>query len=660
MNRYILSYTILTLLFFNILSCSTKSPEDLVESDSPPSIILPEESLYHNAEEAYKNNQYRVAEEEYKKALSIPSLSTTHRATAYMRLAHITIIQSDYNTALSYLLQAITLQPDFVSLKEWYVPFEQCILFLSNTRALEGVLTTLETCSGIQQDIGRIYIAGAYLLWIQGKISDALTFAKEGWEVSKTDAERVAVERALYTYMQATNKDTVDIILDTVTEENKNLFPYNVFYLEKAIRYVQDDTRVVQQQGIAMLDYLRTNKIFVDSTLIPSNTTIRKKSTSANSSQSVQDIVFLLPLSSAKYKKFTQQIVNGAVISQEMIRRVDKGVRVHYINTEMKDWIQKLQRFPSGTIVGGPLRQTTFDTIRKYGLENKYIFLTFLQTLPTGVEGVHAWRFYNSQQDQIDALYRFGTSLGITSYGVLYPKDEYSNRMVSLFRKTASRYQSSVNKVQVYSGQESQWTKEVAQYLNTRMVNKQPVPNVSFRATFLPDSFTNATIIIPNLFYNGEQRQVIMGTSLWEERGTHRYTKDTFELAVYPTPFNPSSSDEYTNELNRRLAIKSQGQTTRWSALGFDFVRFAYTMNKASVHTVEEINSFLSREHNMRWVMAPMRWSKSGICRQILFIVTPDGTGATLVNMKLFAKELDKAYTRQNNRIKALLEEEEL
>ena len=60
----------------------------------------------------------------------------------------------------------------------------------------------------------------------------------------------------------------------------------------------------------------------------------------------------------------------------------------------------------------------------------------------------------------------------------------------------------------------------------------------------------------------------------------------------------------------------------------------------------------------MRWVMAPITWSKQGICRQILFIVKPYGDSATLVNMKAFAKELDKMYTRQNERIKALLEEE--
>ncbi|MDE7469339.1 MAG: hypothetical protein K2M30_03525, partial [Desulfovibrionaceae bacterium] len=383
------------LLLVTLSSCATKSEEQEVEIESP-SVLLPEESLYQGAEEAYTNNQYGIAEEEYTKALSIPSLSTEKRAIGYVRLAHISTIRADYTTAFSYLLQAVTLEPELVASKEWYSLFEQSVLFLSNARALEGVLAILEVCNGTQRELGRIYIAASYLLWIQGKIGDALSFAREGWDISNTDAERAGVEEALYVYIQATNKETVNIIFDTITEENKSVFPYNVFYLEKAIRYMQEDNRTVQAQGLSMLQYLRTNDVFVNTKLIPSNAVIRKGNhAGSGTSQVEQHIVFLLPLSSSKYKKFTQQIVNGATISQEMLARVNKGVRVHYINTERKDWLQKLQRFPSGTMIGGPLQQSTFDTIRKYGLENKYLFFTFLQTLPNGVEGVSAWRFYN-------------------------------------------------------------------------------------------------------------------------------------------------------------------------------------------------------------------------------------------------------------------------
>lgn len=657
MNRYIVSYAVLCCILLGLISCASHSTDGEEEEILSP-IILPEESLYQSAEEAYKTNQYGIAEEEYNKALSIPSLPTSQRAISYVRLAYIATTRTDYNSALSYLLQAVTLQPNLVQEKEWYSLFEQSVLFLGNTKALDAVFSVLQVEGSMQYEVGRIYIAGAYLLWIDGKIGDALSLAKDAWEFAKTEGERAVLEETAYAYLQATNASTKEVLFDTVTNENRMSFPYNVFYLEKAIQYARQENRTLRTQGISMLEYLRKNHAFLNTKLIPNaNTPPARKGIAQGPPQKEQNIVFLLPLSSAKYKRFTQQIVNGALISQQMLRNVHSGIRVHYINTELKGWLRKLQQFPAGTIVGGPLRQSTFETIRKSGVYNKYIFFTFLQNLPNGVEGVHAWRFYNSPQDQIDALYRFGSALGITSYGVLYPKDEYGSKMANLFRNTASRYRSSVIRMQSYGSKESQWTNDVARYLKTRFINKQPIPEVSFRATFVPDSFKNATILIPNLFYNGEQRQVIMGTSLWEEQGSHTYTKDTFEFAVYPTPFNPSTHDTYTKELQRRLTAQSKGKVTRWSALGFDFVRFAYTMNKVALRTAPEINSYLSRERGMKWVMAPLRWSSKGICRQLLFIVTPEGEGARLVDMKTFTRKLDRMYKMQDNRIKILLEE---
>lgn len=657
MNRRIIFYSIVCIVLFGVIACSDKKAEVGREEIVSSPVILPEDSLYQNAENAYHNNDYVMAEDEYTKALSIPSLPTIQRANAYIRLADIATRRGDYSLSLSHLLQAINYNPDLVDKEEWHNPFEQSILFLSNVKALDGVLTVLETCKGTKYNLGRIYIAGSYLLWVHGKISEALNFAREAWEFAIDDKEKMILEEKTYKYLGVTNKETVSVLLDTVTDENRSIFPYNIFYLEKAIQYTKQEERNIITQGYGMLEYLRKNRVFVNMQIIPSNMALKKESVNTSSPlQKNKDIVLLLPLSSGKYKRFTQQIVNGAAIAQGMVRRVDANVRIHYINTEMKDWMQKLQRFPSGTIVGGPLRQTTFDAIHKAGIVNKYIFLTFLQTLPSGVEGVSAWRFYNSPQDQIDALYRFGSALGITSYGILYPRDEYANRMVSLFRQTSSRYSSSIARMQVYSGKESQWTQEVTRYLNTRLVNKQPIPSAPFGATFLPDSFKNATIIIPNLFYNGEQRQVIMGTSLWEERETKNYTKDTFEFAVYPTPWNPSANNEYVNELNKRLLSKSQGKGTRWSGLGFDFVRFSYAMNKVPLHTSEDVNNFLSRDKGMRWTMAPIVWSQRGIGRQLLFIVTPEGNGAQLVNIKQFAQRLSIAYKKHQERIKQLLE----
>ena len=73
-------------------------------------------------------------------------------------------------------------------------------------------------------------------------------------------------------------------------------------------------------------------------------------------------------------------------------------------------------------MVGGPLQAPVYAKAREAGALQKRAFFTFMPALDDGEEGVQAWRFFPSPQDQIDALLAFAIDdMGISTFGPSTP-----------------------------------------------------------------------------------------------------------------------------------------------------------------------------------------------------------------------------------------------
>ena len=159
--------------------------------------------------------------------------------------------------------------------------------------------------------------------------------------------------------------------------------------------------------------------------------------------------------------------------------------------------------------------------------------------------------------------------------------------------------------------------------------------------------------MVPAFFYNGEQRQVFLGTSLWEERNSaENYIPSNFTLAVYPSAWNPESKKEEVGILQKGLQGKTPPEPTRWSALGYDFVRFAEKLYGArATKNVQYMNRYLTKNLLFSWSLAPIVWNADGIAEQRLFVLTPSGESGRLVNRTIFAEQIRRAYHMHNAHI---------
>lgn len=356
-------------------------------------------------------------------------------------------------------------------------------------------------------------------------------------------------------------------------------------------------------------------------------------------------VVLALP-SSGTYAPIASKVRHGAQMAQNELAASGVKMRLETVNTEAADWLQRLDALPPAcAVVGGPLQARNYAQAREHGQLEKRAFFTFVPSLEQGDEGARAWRFFPSPQDQIDTLINFAsTGLNIRTYGAFYPTDAYGVRMTGLMEQSLASHNMLLQKASYNPADSTSWSNAVAPLINaqTPQGSKTPVPQTSFEALFLPDSWKSMEMLTTSLLYNGEDRLVLLGTTLWEQSlsGKTIANADKFALAVFPGAWNQPQAPR---------ALQAPG-TDFWNALGYDFVRFAVSMGLDSRLTTPQITTRAQRASKMIWGMAPISWDNAGVAHQKLFLFGVSPTGMTPVDVETFqqtrARVLQQAALR--------------
>ena len=371
-----------------------------------------------------------------------------------------------------------------------------------------------------------------------------------------------------------------------------------------------------------------------------------------------QHIALLLPLT-GPYAEIGWKIVHGVNAAQWELTAGGSRAAIHVINTEAADWSSRLASLPASCrVVGGPLRTQSYSHAKQSGALAGRALFSFTQRLDAGDEGIAAWRFFGSPEDQSAALLDFAAAQGATVYGILHPDDSYGLRMTEIFSNAVLQRGFAVHKKVSYPlGRHEEWTRRVRDYLSVRMIEKDPIPAAGFQATFLPDNWMNSEMLVPNLFFYNEEKQILLATNLWEQDLSARQRVDArnFGLAVFPSAWDPELSSPAAVNLNLMLADAGLPEPDYWAALGYDFVRFAIYLNLSQESLdVSAINMKLSQALDFNWSAAPLRWNSQGIVSQDFRLFTPSATGYRAVNPEQFTRRLEQARSRQEQRLEMI------
>ena len=330
-------------------------------------------------------------------------------------------------------------------------------------------------------------------------------------------------------------------------------------------------------------------------------------------------------------KGIAEKIAQGASAAKQEMERQGTTVNVRMLDTDQSDWLSQLAALPQEcALVGGPVLAAPYSAAKKSSAAQGRAFFTFLPQLEPGDEGFTAWRFFPSHQDQVDALISFmQIEMGFTSYGVFYPDGAYGTRMAEIFRQRAILRGAAVQTASYVPGTAASWPDAAAKLVGKREINKTPFPTTDLQAIFLPDSWSSADQIITSLRYNGEDRAVLLGDSLWGEGIQSRppVMPQNYQLAVFPGPWNPGLSSPGAQALRTAM----QGTTPDfWIGLGYDFLHFAAQMKLSAGWSPQIVTQrAMEAQRNIDWSMAPITWDAQGKAAQTLFIFSPVAGGFT-------------------------------
>lgn len=463
---------------------------------------------------------------------------------------------------------------------------------------------------------------------------------------SQEKKERAQVENAFFAFLQNEDSATLALLEPMVTEENAKVFPYAIIKFETLRRKALHEPYREEAQTEAAA--LAEGTMLADPSILRSWEAVETAPAVITSVPLAgRTLVLALPLSGS-LSSIGKKVVAGAEEACKEFSRAGHTVGLVKIDTNNPGWTETLAGLPDrAVIVGGPLRLETLTAAQTKGLTNKRVFMTFMPSLAdSGDEGRIAWRFFPSAEDQLAALFSATRKLDITQYAVMMPdNDPYAAKMAELFTSYVHAGGGEVVKRLEYPAKDpGKWNKMIGSFLGThKKANRAPA--TSFRAVFLPDSWRNMELIVPNLFYFLESRQILLGTSLWEQglSASDHVAAHYYKMALFPGAWDKNSPSQAAKQLHAAYA-RSGKEPDFWGGLGYDFVRYASMLDIQPGWSANSVNAALSRNYGMVWSMAPISWSTRGKATQNLFLFTPVQEGYAPADMNEVESLYKKAW----------------
>ena len=482
-----------------------------------------------------------------------------------------------------------------------------------------------------------------------GQTAPSLTNIQSFYTQARDKNQRIQMERMLFAFLQNTSDISLAALDSLVSEDNSKTYPCAVVRLETLRR--KASTPSSREQAQAEVAALAQGTTLADSSIFNAWDQAPSDHPLVTAPLSGRTLILALPLSGS-LGGIGKKIVQGADEARKEFATAGHSVNVVMLDTQAPDWLDKLAAFPpEATVVGGPLRTNVFTTAHERGLTANRVFLTFLPSLgDAGEEGRIAWRFFSSPEDQFSALFSATSRLGVTEFAILMPdNDPYAARMADRFTAHVQSLGGQVVKRTEYpKNVQEEWNKVIGSFLGANKRNTQS-PSVSHRAIFLPDSWRNMEIIVPNLFYFLESRQVLLGTSLWEQglSAAEHVTEHYYNLAVFPGAWdNTAVLSPAAAQLQAAYAKNGRNAPDFWAGLGYDFVRFAATLDIPVGWSAAQVNAALSRHAGIAWSMAPLNWSAQGKASQRLFLFSPIREGFAPADINAIETRFNRVWKR--------------
>ncbi len=600
-----------------------------------------------SARDAWDNYDMQLAENLYGKAARL-SLPVAEQNEAWERLAMAAALNGRPNSSLDALDQWVLNVPGVDATQAWQDTWLSSVKLLSPSLAIKRAERAWmdQNRSAAARAQAAIILMGRS--WSPELSIRALSFIAEYYE-KKDFEQKQKIENFTAEEMRYMTGLNLSALSNNISFNTELSYPATVILLENLRRGLPTSAEVEAR--------LNDVSFYADQTLpsrllaskVVSVTPASVATTTEVPTLQSTCIALALP-NSGNIVSITYKIRTGADIAKAELESQGVNVQIEHIDTTQANWLAQLQSLPPQcAVVGGPLQAVNYEAAKQAQITTNRHFFTFLPVISNQEEGNVAWRFFPSPQDQINSLLTLTGELGIISYGSFYPEDNYGTRMNSIFDATVKSMGGNVHAVGYQPANVAQWTAAAETLLRPDDVNNVPLSTATFEAVFLPDSWKNMDMVTAAFLYNGDDKQVLLGTSLWEQSlMTNVSTANTanYKLAVFPGAWNPAQTPD---------ALASTSNVNFWTGLGYDFVRFGAALGMQQAVSALDLNNRLQVAQNMQWSMAPMSYDAYGKASQKLFVFTLTSGGISLADPDFLNKMRLQAISEFEKRKQAAI-----
>ncbi len=613
--------------------------------------------LWQIAGVAWKDKDYDRAEQLYQDLLQKKGLSRQKRQTAWKRLAFSSLSNGHLELTEKALQMWSEIDVQARTKWDWYKI--KALMYKKQGRMGDFEATLMEAIRK-KSSPWELKLQAAHFLTSYFFLED---FYKKAWQVQAVLAEEAGTEEQkkelysrLYQRLAQVDPRKWSVIRTSYSSDQICHFPYAIIEWRATGHFLAEEEISWPKAWKRMQDILKgcgsDLKSFLEEKISP---LIKRYGPPR------QTMAILLPLSGS-YAQMSWDILRGIDVAQWLERKAAARIQVRVINTSSDSWLKSLKGLPQDCkIIAGPLRKSVWKKIYNKGLQEERTFFAFTSRLRPGKEGRDGFRFFPSRSDQVRTLIEtMVNQFGVTDFAVMYPESSYGRGMLNVFQDELAGYQAGLRAIASYDNNDpTGWKDKVADFLDVPSEYLEPgdkdnkekmLPDPDFRALFLPDSFENAQIMIPEFYFFDVDNLFFLGPALWSQqvRQVSKLDCKYFDLSLMPGMWWSDNPSLALKKLNKGLDETLQGQDNFWVGLGYDFFRFSMALLKRDFPTKgaqERCQLLSSIASDFKWTMAPMSWDSKGRASQDLFLLQPGEKGAVRA-------DLDKIWARFRKRQK--------
>ena len=631
-------------------SCTSRQvePKRPATVTVPPRADAPWHPSLAQVQEAFRSGNMEEAQKAARLLTAAAEASRSEQAEAWRILALSAANNRHPYDSLEALEKWRAFEPYADAGEEWVKTWSSAVSQLPDPEAERQAKSIL---GGVPRPKPVLFEANLFLLEseLNGRVPGASLLGRfeRLYDSVQAVSEKKMLEQRLFKSLHQLDAGQIASLLRAVNGENEKRYPYALVALE-SIRRQHLDSRARNLTEESML-LLKSNSHLADLSLF--SDWIRPDLSMMDGIKvSTHNIALVLPLT-GELGNISDRIVRGAQLACQGLEQYGQRITLRVIDVDADDWLNQVASLPGEVqVVGGTMRRQDYTKLKNSQQISSRIFFCFLRHLDDGDEGTLAWRFFANDEDQISALLDFASRLEVARYGVLMPDDAYAERMFTLFSDQIKKSGLSIARTQTYPSKDyTQWNNLASSFLETDK-KATAAPHTPFRALFLPDSWRNASLMVPNLFYYRENRLLLMGPSLWEQELNTSKHIDTryYGLTIFPGAWDPASAAQAGLALRAAAASDGQEQADFWMSLGFDFVNMASSLSLGSAPEPWEVNMALNRLKDVLWSGAPIFWDEHGFARRKLFVFTPAETGFVIADPEKISRQFVRAWTQKN------------